>query len=215
MSNDNNEGFHSFERNEGESAEDFARQFIPPSLAAIMEGSHRGVLTDVANDYDLFLREIQASLALLSPAIGYVSYVMTSIRQRTVDLLSPVGDPVLSDLMAPSVVGFEEHGVEGCMQNGTANELLDLSLLSALAAVRGVVLTRIRKFCSVADMLEQCSKTGGGPEVEFARRALQSIDRILRMLDAIGVTFSDRDQGRFDLAQAAEKIKAYIIARSK
>jgi len=219
MSNDNEE----HERNK-RIAKDLASQIrkalqgddrVPPNLVPIMERDNRGILTDVANDYDLFLGEIQASKGLLTPAIGYVGHVMTTMRETMCNLLRPTDDSYLHELVAPAVIGYEEHGGDGIMMTPQGIELLDLALISCLATARGVVLNRIRKFCGTADMLESLKPGEGGPGVEFATSVLESIQRILRLLDAIGVQFADRDQSRFDLCQATVKIEKFIADRSK
>lgn len=195
------------------------RQAHADYIESVMQGNKRGEMTDIADDYAMFMREIEASHTLTPAAIGYVSHVMHETRARIAELLAPEEDSSLSEMIAPAVIGAEE----GCMRpscsaqrGGEAKmiEILDLGLIATMAATRTVLLGRIRKCCGTAEMLASIKPGMDGPSAEFAIGLLNSINRLFRLLDAIDISFTGDSLSRFDLQAADAKIRKYIADNS-
>lgn len=184
----------------------------PPEIASVMERDNRGCLSDVASDHQIFLEEIQQSKALLLPAIGYISHAMHETRSLVASLMSPAESESLLAMAAPSVIGYEEMG-PSLFENVDGMELSDMAMLACIAAVKAALVSRIRKFCGCADMLATCKK-GEGPPASFAVGMMESMVRIIRMMDKIGITLTEKEQARFDVAGASLKLQRYIKDRA-
>lgn len=186
-------------------------------VQAIQQNNARGAMTDIADDYALFMHEIEMSMHLTPAAIGYIGRVMHEVRQKMNHLLTPGEDADLGEMVVPAVIGSEE----GCMCPACSNssepnkmvELLDLGLIASLASVRAVVLARIRKTCGTADMLDGIVPgRHGAPSAEFVNGIISSTNRIFRLLDAIGISFTGPGMERFDLQEADRKFRKYVEA---
>lgn len=180
----------------------------PPEIVAVMERDNRGTLTDVATNYQIFLEEIQESKSMLLPTIGYVGNAMNAVSRTMIQLLDPTTDQCLHEMAAPCIVGYEEVGAEA-FSNMMGIEFLDLTMMACIAAAKGMLVARIRKFCGIADMLSKC-KEGEGAGPDFTVAMMESMVRIIRLMDKIGITFTEKEQARFDLADASVKLQAYI-----